>query len=459
MVRFFLYYSSSMAQETTKRRRTWTNDQLKAAIEACMSGEIGYLKAQTTFGVPRGTLHRFIKLKKSNPNLDFDDLLGIKLGRKPVFSLQLEKELTSYCLEMERRFFGLTKSDVLRIAYQLAESYGVSAPFNKESKTAGRKWFNNFLRRNPDISLRTPEATSIGTVKGFNRKSVSECFHILKTAFEKNHFPDNRVFNCDETGVTIVQGKQVKIVAKKGKKQIGALSSAERGSLVTVVTCMSAGGSYVPPLIIFPRKRMKNELMDGAPPGSIFAFHKSGWIQMDMFTTWFKHFINYVKPSAEDPVLLVLDGHFSHTRNLDVVLLARDSFVTIVCLPPHCSLDVSFMRLFKTYYNEEVRTWLANHRNPVRPITHYQISSLIGKAFAKAATLETAMNGFRKTGIYPLDLKTMTLLKNPRNWNNLKCLQTLQMTYCCYKIFVLFPDMKPTRLTSLVDKKKAKLKF
>jgi hypothetical protein len=171
---------------------------------------------------------------------------------------------------------------------------------------------------------------------------------------------------------------------------------------------MSAGGSYVPPLIIFPRKRMKNELMDGAPPGSIFAFHKSGWIQMDMFTTWFKHFINYVKPSAEDPVLLVLDGHFSHTRNLEVVLLARDSFVTIVCLPPHCShklqpLDVSFMRPFKNYYNEEVRTWLANHRNPVRPITHYQISSLIGKAFAKAATLETAMNGFRKTGIYPLD--------------------------------------------------------
>jgi hypothetical protein len=117
------------------------------------------------------------------------------------------------------------------------------------------------------------------------------------------------------------------------------------------------------------------------------------------------------------------------------------------------------MRPLKNYYNEEVRTWLANHRNPVRPITHYQISSLIGKAFAKAATLETAMNGFRKTGIYPLDLKTMTLLKNPRNWNNLKCLQTLQMTYCCYKIFVLFPDMKPTKLTSLVDDKKAKLKF
>jgi hypothetical protein len=36
--------------------------------------------------------------------------------------------------------------------------------------------------------LRTPEATSIGRVKGFNRKGVSEFFHILKTAFEKNHF-------------------------------------------------------------------------------------------------------------------------------------------------------------------------------------------------------------------------------------------------------------------------------
>lgn len=142
-----------------------------------------------------------------------------------------------------------------------------------------------------------------------------------------------------------------------------------------------SGGTFVPPLIIFPRKRMKNELMDRATPGSIFDCQKSGWIQMDMFTKWFKHFVSITKPSQDDPVLLLLDGHYSHSRNLDVIVHARENHVVIVCLPPHSShklqpLDVAFMHPLKMRYGQEIRTWLANHRDPVRPVTHYQVSEL-----------------------------------------------------------------------------------
>jgi hypothetical protein len=77
------------------------------------------------------------------------------------------------------------------------------------------------------------------------------------------------VFNVDETGVTTVPGKPTRIVALKGRKQVGRLTSAERGQLCTVELCFSASGQYIPPLIIFPRVRMKEELMDGMPPGSI----------------------------------------------------------------------------------------------------------------------------------------------------------------------------------------------
>lgn len=45
---------------------------------------------------------------------------------------------------------------------------------------------------------------------------------------------------------------------------------------------------------------MKSELTDGTPAGSIFICHSSGGIQLESFTTWFKHFINVVKPSKED---------------------------------------------------------------------------------------------------------------------------------------------------------------
>ena len=66
----------------------------------------------------------------------------------------------------------------------------------------------------------------------------------------------------------------------KEKKQTGALKAAERGKLVTIEACMGAGGDYVPPMLIFPRKNCSPTLIKGAPPGSSGRCHPSGWIQI-----------------------------------------------------------------------------------------------------------------------------------------------------------------------------------
>lgn len=71
----------------------------------------------------------------------------------------------------------------------------------------------------------------------------------------------------DEYALTTVQ-KPPKILAKKGNKQVGALTSAERGLHVTVVACMNAIGQFIPPALFFTRKKHKNELFDGCPPGT-----------------------------------------------------------------------------------------------------------------------------------------------------------------------------------------------
>jgi len=94
---------------------------------------------------------------------------------------------------------------------------------------------------------------------------------------------------------------------------------------------------------------MKVGLMDGAPAGSIAAWHLSGWIQTDIFSKPFDLFFHFIKPSADDPVLLIVDGHYSHTKNLDVVDKAREHSVAIVSLPPHSKhkmqpLEVGFMK-------------------------------------------------------------------------------------------------------------------
>ena len=104
-----------------------------------------------------------------------------------------------------------------------------------------------------------------------------------------------RLFICDETGITIVQHKHTKVLGLKGKRQISSVQSVDRGSVVTVVTCMSPTGHLIPPLLVFPSIYMKQELMNGSPPGSIHACHPSGWIQSEIFTQWFLHFIIHTK--------------------------------------------------------------------------------------------------------------------------------------------------------------------
>ncbi len=145
--------------------------------------------------------------------------------------------------------------------------------------------------------------------------------------------------------------------------------------------------------------------MKGAPSGCIFAFHPSGWIQTNLFLQWFKHFIGFTAPIAANPVLPFFDGHYTHTRNPDLIDLAQDNHVIIISLPPHCShkiqpLDKSFMGSFKKEYSEEIRVFQNREQ---RVVTLFDVAALFNEAYTKCRVPRHGINGFRTTGIYPLN--------------------------------------------------------
>ncbi|XP_059061655.1 uncharacterized protein LOC131854549 [Achroia grisella] len=151
---------------------------------------------------------------------------------------------------------------------------------------------------------------------------------------DRHKFRGSSIWNADETGVSTVN-KPSKIIAAKGKRNVGSVTSAERGTNVTLLVAVSATGSSIPPMFVFPRKKYQDHFVRDGPAECIGAGNASGWMNTE-FLLFMKHFITYVKPTKESPVLLLLDNHSSHL-SVEVLDLAKNNGVVMLSYPPHCS--------------------------------------------------------------------------------------------------------------------------
>ena len=84
------------------------------------------------------------------------------------------------------------------------------------------------------------------------------------------------IFNIDETGVTTVQ-IVTKVVATN-MKHVGQITSRERVELMTMCVIVSASGQTLSPAFVFPRKNLKEFMMNGSPKGSLGLVDSSGWM-------------------------------------------------------------------------------------------------------------------------------------------------------------------------------------
>ena len=222
-------------------KRIWRS----RALEAYRNEEGGLNSICRQYGIPKATLRRHFLQRNKYAN-------GIKhFGRPTTLPSELERLLVEYIIEIDSMLFEIGRSDLMSLAYQIAEENNLNHVFNKEKKSAGKHWYYDFMCRHPDLSLRQPEPTSLGRAKGFNRKSVGEFF------------------------------------------------------------------------------------TEGAPEGSLVVNNKSGWMDKDLFLQWLKHFHATVKSAKEKPVLLILDGHASHTKTIEVINFACNNGITYkLSLPP-----------------------------------------------------------------------------------------------------------------------------
>ena len=309
-----------------------------------------------------------------------------------------EDTLAEYLIQMSEMGFGLRRETVMEMAYEIAEKTGRKHPFKND--TAGRAWFEGFQRRHPKLTMRKPQPLSYCRAASANQETINDFFGKLGAMYGRLNLISKpmQIYNADETGISIVH-KPGKVVAELGHRNVYALTSAERGKTHTVLTCVSASGHVLPPMMVYPRKKCVPENMrEGAVPGTVFANSDTGWINANLFLEWFKFFIQQI-PSAR-PILLIQDGHTSHT-SIDLIELARENNIHLLCLLPHTThvlqpLDVGVFKLFKANFSKACTKY---SKYPGRVVTVDKLASLVAEAWPLSLTTVNVLSGFKKCGI------------------------------------------------------------
>ena len=121
--------------------------------------------------------------------------------------------------------------------------------------------------------------------------------------------------------------------------------------------CVNAGGSYLPPMIIWNTQSLSAAQTIGEFPGTLHGFSPKGWMDQELFKFWFlKHFLRYAPRTR--PLFLLLDGHTSHFCP-DTICLAAKEKITSLSNATHLTqrLDKGILGPLKIYWLNECHNY------------------------------------------------------------------------------------------------------
>jgi helix-turn-helix, Psq domain len=173
--------------ERVNTRPKPTEDALKKAIVEVHTKQCTIRGAAEKYNLSKSTLG-FYCLRNPLKSIENHPI------KKPhhhsqILSVQQEQELSDYLKYSCILNHGLTPKETRQLAYKFADANALKFPpswiVNKE---ASRDWFTAFLKRNPTLSIRKPEATSQARAAGFNRIVVVQFYDNLLYLINKYKF-------------------------------------------------------------------------------------------------------------------------------------------------------------------------------------------------------------------------------------------------------------------------------
>ena len=113
--------------------------------------------------------------------------MGYAQHRK-IFPDKMENDLAAHCINLVNMHHGLSTDKVKMLAYEFATQNQLPIPRNwADERKAGRELLSLFIKCH-NLSLRTPEATTIRRATSFNRYTVGVSFRNISDLMDRYHF-------------------------------------------------------------------------------------------------------------------------------------------------------------------------------------------------------------------------------------------------------------------------------
>nr|XP_049693639.1 uncharacterized protein LOC126054037 [Helicoverpa armigera] len=383
-----------------KKRLKYSQENMEKALRDIREKKMSINQAAKSYDIPKTTILDRLKDKYKNPG---------NIGGPTVLTSSEEMYLVKWILELGEVGFPITKTQLLDSVTKLIKSLGRQNPFKDDQP--GKKWYNGFLARHPEVSKRVPQ--SLTTCRAIvSENNIRSWFSKIRQYFVDNKLIEllqdpKRIFNCDESGFYLSpQEKQV--LVRKGSKKVYNRTVNDEKECLTVLLTVAADGAIPPPLIMFPYKRyVPSYITANMPKGWGMGHSDSGWMTSE---TFYEYITNVFHPWLKEkgiqmPVVLFLDGHSSHI-NINLSEYCKEHEIILIAFYPNAThrlqpLDVGVFYPLKNCWRNDVREWrMANsgkkmQRSDFPIILHKSINATLSPAIIAKA--------FQTCGLYPFN--------------------------------------------------------
>ena len=151
-----------MAGVTKRKEHKWTKEELTEGVVLVTEHGKSLREAAAVTGIPKSTLGDYVTGRRE---------IGATKGPPTILTTAEETQLANWAKDMASIGYGCTKEQILQAVHKIVVAD--NRPNTFTDNRPGKKWWTGFLKRHPELSLRTPENLDSHRAKCCTRDTLS----------------------------------------------------------------------------------------------------------------------------------------------------------------------------------------------------------------------------------------------------------------------------------------------